>query len=262
MIFDNPSPEKQLQDRLIPGVLFVFAQAARNKSTVSFAQIDDAVVSAMVPANDQERGKMRRSLFDILAKRVLIRQGLASFSKARTVDGPQILNITQRGMALLGRRCADMLPAPDLRQDLNVSADAPRLTEKDLVIPALATLVKMHEETGLPVGMADLREGIKRMFTLSVRDLDPLDGRTDFKIDQLIRNLKSHNTLLKNGWVLNTDEGYVPSERGYAQLAEEYLGLLPSPDFSKTPAPSDEQDAIKDTQDLQSTVVRPRMRHR
>lgn len=262
MIFDNPSPEKQLQDRLIPGVLFVVAQAARSKSTVSFAQIDNAVVSAMVPADAQERGKMRRSLFEIMAKKVLIRQGLASFSKARTEGGPQIMNITQRGMALLGRRCADMLPIPDLSQDLSVSTEAPRVTEKDLVIPALATLVKMHEETGLPVNMTDLREGIKRMLTISSKDLDPLDGRTDFKIDQVIRNLRSHNTLLKNGWVLNTDEGYVPSERGYAQLAEEYLALLPSPDFSKEIDHSVEPVASTDRQNISATVVRPRMRHR
>jgi hypothetical protein len=260
MIFDNPSPDKQLQDRLIPGVLFVVAQAARNKSTVSFAQIDDAVVSAMVPADAQERGRMRRALFDIFAKKVLIRQGVASFSKARTEGGPQIMNLTQRGMALLGRRCADMLPVPDLKQDLSVSTEAPRVTEKDLVIPALATLVKMHEETGLPVNMTDLREGIKRMLTISSKDLDPLDGRTDFKIDQVIRNLRSHNTLLKNGWVLNTDEGYVPSERGYAQLAEEYLALLPSPDFSKKIEVS--ADVASDAQDLSATLVRPRMRHR
>ena len=35
----------------------------------------------------------------------------------------------------------------------------------------------------------------------SGEDMDILSGRSDPKISQIIRNLKSHDTLTKHGWV-------------------------------------------------------------
>lgn len=260
MIFQNTSPEKQLQDNIVINIIFVVAQASRNRASVSFSQIDDAVVSALAPQGDIERNRIRRTIYDVLAKKVLVHRGLASYSKARSEGGAEIMNITQRGMAMLGRRCADIIPMPDLSEEITASSDAPRISERDLVLPALATVVKVHEETGLPVDMTTLREGVKRMLNISIEDLDPLDGRRDTKIDQVIRNLRSHKTLAKEGLVHNTEDGYVPSERGYARLAEEYLSFLPSPDFSREPM--QEELSVAETHGVQETVVRPRMRHR
>lgn len=254
------SPDRQLQDELIPGILFVAAQAARTNSPLSFNQIDDALVSYMMPETPIERGRLRRQVFDILSKKVLVARGFASYSKGRGKNSPEVMNITQRGMALIGSRCAALITAPNLNEEVSATEGASRISEKDILVPALATIIKAYEETGLPVEMGTLREGVKRMLNISSEDLDPLDGRKDTKIDQVIRNLRSHNTLLKNGWVEATESGYVPTDRGYAQIAEVYLSILPSPDFS-VDNPSGTLD-VGGTSAVESKVVRPRMRHR
>lgn len=259
-MFYAQSPEKELQNKLLPATLYVVAQAARQKETVTFSQIQTAVVAAMQPGSQEDAGRMANAVADIFKKRVLVREGLATYARGLSEEDPGILNITQRGMAFLGRRCADMIPMPDLRQEISVSENGQRVTEADLVVPILALLVKMNEESGLPVKMTDLREGTKRMLEISPEDLDPLDSRSDQKIDQVLRNaMRPTRPLRKQGLVLSTDEGYVPSQKGLALLAEEYLKILPSPNFA---AMDDLASEVGIPANENVSAIRPRMRRR
>lgn len=254
MFFKTPSANiKALQENLVVPTLFVLAQAARNKETVSFAQLSDAVIKSMAPETNEDAQKMKRALFDMLGKRELVKSGLASYAKARAEGAPPILNITQRGMAVLGRRFVDMIELPNLQKELTVNPEAPRNLEQSLLMPMLVTLVKMHEEYGLPVKMGQWREGTKRILNLSPEDMGSLVNRSDTKIDQVMRNIRSHNTLRRMGWVIETKDGYIPTEKGMARVAEEFLPILPVPNFTQ----SIEADA---SAEASNTVIRPRMR--
>lgn len=255
MFFKTPSANlKAIQESLIVPTMFVMAQAARKKEAISFAQLAEAVARSQSPADDAEAKLMKRALFDMLGRHELVKRGLASHAKVRAEGAPPIVNISQRGMAMLGRRCVDLVDLPNLKQDVSVDPNAPRNLEQGLLLPMLVTLVKMHEEYGLPVKMGEWREGTKRMLNLSPEDMGPLVNRSDTKIDQVMRNIKSHNTMQKTGWVENTKDGYIPTEKGMARVAELFLSALPSPDFSKMSKLEEPQEGIA------SNVVRPRMR--
>lgn len=255
MLFNTPSANlKAIQENLIVPTMFVMAQAARKKESISFAQLAEAVVRTQSPADDGEATMIKRALYDLMGRHELVKRGLVSHAKVRAEDAPPIVNISQRGMALLGRRCVDLVDMPNLKQEISIDPNAPRNLEQGLLLPMLVTLVKMHEEYGLPVKMGEWREGTKRMLNLSPEDLGPLVNRSDTKIDQVMRNIKSHNTMQKTGWAEATQEGYIPTEKGMARVAELFLGALPSPDFSKMVQIEDAQET------LATNVVRPRMR--
>jgi hypothetical protein len=113
-------------------------------------------------------------------------------------------------------------------------------------------LAKIHNERGVPVKMGEIREGSKRFLNLSPEDLAPLKNRSDTKIDQLFRNVRSHNTFEKKGWVAISKEGMSPTERGFANLLEECLPLLPSPSFKAF--------AVEEADVDKTPSIRPRMR--
>ena len=70
-------------------------------------------------------------------------------------------------------------------------------SEPELVIPALQFI--RNNPAG--VTTTDIKEHIIATLHPSGEDMDLLQGRSDPKITQIVRNLKSHDTLTKHGWV-------------------------------------------------------------
>ena len=72
-----------------------------------------------------------------------------------------------------------------------------RYSEPEIVIPALQFI--RDNPTG--VTTSDIIAHLIATLHPSPEDMDILDGRSDPKISQIVRNLKSHNTLINPGWV-------------------------------------------------------------
>lgn len=93
------------------------------------------------------------------------------------------------------------------------------ISEAELSIPALKVLA------GAPNGAMstrELRERLKKALPLTPADCAPLVGRADTKIDQRIRNLKSHSKSPGN--IIR--EGYAKPIRGGFQITKHGRGLL------------------------------------
>lgn len=62
-------------------------------------------------------------------------------------------------------------------------------TESDVIIPVLTVLATSREGQLLT---RDVRREVRSIITLTPEDLEPLANRSDQRIDQVVRNLKSH----------------------------------------------------------------------
>ena len=92
-------------------------------------------------------------------------------------------------------------------------------TEVEVVVPVLRELNKTPSGV-LPT--RTVRERVKEALALSAEDMKPLANRSDRKIDQTIRNLKSHRKTPGNPFF----EGLIEDvERGYkiTQAGRKYL---------------------------------------
>ena len=78
-----------------------------------------------------------------------------------------------------------------------------RISEKELVLPALLLLARA-KDAGLTT--SEIIRGLRELLQPSGEDLEILAGRTDDKFSQKVRNLKSHDTLTREG-VATEDRG-------------------------------------------------------
>ena len=88
-------------------------------------------------------------------------------------------------------------------------------TEADVILPVLRILNGV--ETGsLPTG--EVRRRVRETLCLSSEDLLPLRNRPDQRIDQTIRNLKSHRLVAGNpfseGLLRDIPRGFEITEQG------------------------------------------------
>ncbi len=67
-----------------------------------------------------------------------------------------------------------------------------RITEKELIIPALSI---MNKTEGGTVSTTDLINQLTEDLKPTGEDLDILENRSDTKFSQKVRNLKSHNSF-------------------------------------------------------------------
>ncbi len=89
------------------------------------------------------------------------------------------------------------------------------ITEKELIIPALAAIYNQGNE-GLST--EELITILRKKLTPEGEDLKILEGRNDDKFSQKVRNLKSHNTLSP---FTSFDEGkYIINDNGVTYLSD------------------------------------------
>ncbi|TIX43628.1 MAG: hypothetical protein E5V36_11550 [Mesorhizobium sp.] len=73
-----------------------------------------------------------------------------------------------------------------------------RTLEYDLIMPALKILADSeHPETGMTT--AELAKKLREQIKPTAEDREPLQGRKDDRLSQVIRNLVSHRTLERRG---------------------------------------------------------------
>ncbi len=73
-----------------------------------------------------------------------------------------------------------------------------RITERDLILPALWIISKAE---GAEVSTTELQQALRKVVQPRGEDLEILEGRNDDKFSQKVRNLRSHQTLEKPGYV-------------------------------------------------------------
>ena len=74
----------------------------------------------------------------------------------------------------------------------------PRIAENELVNPALDFL---YDSPNGQASTTALRDHLASVLRPNGEDQEILDNRNDTKFDQKVRNLKSHKTLVKTGYV-------------------------------------------------------------
>ncbi len=116
------------------------------------------------------------------------------------------------------------------------------ITESDLVLPSLRALEK-HEDTGLTT--TDLLDILREEMKPEGEDLEPLEGRTDDKFSQKVRNLKSHDRLERDGVAEYINGTYHITKLGW-KFVHDFDGVDES--FSKQGFPEPEKKtALKPT---------------
>jgi len=89
------------------------------------------------------------------------------------------------------------------------------MKENDVVLPVLHVL---NEVSSGRLSTREVRERVRAAICLTADDLMPLRNRTDQRIDQIIRNLKSHRNVLGNpfneGLLHDVPRGFAITERG------------------------------------------------
>lgn len=171
-----------------------------------------------------------------LVHNTLIREGYVRTPAGQAAQHASLttpLGLTPRGERRLARQ---------VMGSFGVLRDAPsrergRALETELARPALFLLVKLGfdeaskagRELPLPVPMTELRTRLRALAPKSSEDLAPLLNRSDSKIDQVIRNMISHNTLTSPGWARREGSSMRATNEGVRQVLSQLLAHIPLP---------------------------------
>lgn len=100
-----------------------------------------------------------------------------------------------------------------------------RITEKELVLPALFVI---SEEENKQLDTSSLIKKLEILLEVDEADQMIIIGRKDSYFSQKVRNLKSHNTLIKNDYAMYSDGFFTITKEGEKYLEEnrELLKLL------------------------------------
>ena len=106
-----------------------------------------------------------------------------------------------------------------------------RISEQQLVLPALYLMTKS------PNGVITTSELISKLTTImhpTGIDAEILAGRKDTYFSQKVRNLKSHDTLVKNGYAIDYDGGFKITKIGeiYVSSNIDAINYLLTDDFN------------------------------
>lgn len=169
----------------------------------------------------------------VLVEGVLLAEGLVRAVPTQEGDHRQF-RITQKGSAELARAMVEGIGVPPSAPPRGEG----RTLEESIVKPALYTLALHEVSKGEPMSMTDLRSSLATVLPKSEEDVSGLRNRTDRRIDQIIRNLISHDTLAKRGWIRRVPEAPAREHRpqpmritrkGLAALAPSLIRALPDP---------------------------------
>jgi hypothetical protein len=230
----NPQSEVNVTDLLAPALLVLSKAHEAKMPGVTLPQMTEALRRL----NRRTPGAPTDAIdpFAATVSKLVgaMRQLGLSYEHRRTATvAPGVFVLAAKGKALL---------AKNLIGGIGFSKSAPpagqgRTLEKAIIKPALFYIALRGLETGKPVPMSDVRVNLREALPKSEGDLAILLNRKDAKIDQVIRNLISHNALVRNGWVKRTEEGLSVTNAGYAALLPDLVRSLPSPPLFDAPPP-------------------------
>ena len=92
-----------------------------------------------------------------------------------------------------------------------------RITEKELILPALHVIKNQPNEE---IRTSELINELKNLIKIDEADKGIIQGRKDSYFTQKVRNLKSHNTLVKNGYTTYTNGKFKITVEGKTYLSE------------------------------------------
>jgi hypothetical protein len=222
------------EDLKIP-TLIVLAKASQAKIPgITVSELADALESinnlsaadqAITPGDRVSR--FRRQVLNLISHNTLQSQGWISPKAPAAGQTATRYVITSEGRAQLARVAIAGIGMPSAARPA-VSATS-RTLEKSIAIPALFILANLEMDMGSPVPMSMLRKALKNILPSSPADMVILAGRTDTRLDQVIRNLISHSTLETDKWMKRTPEGMTVTNVGYGVLLDTLIGALPTP---------------------------------
>lgn len=127
-----------------------------------------------------------------------------------------------------------------------------RITERQLVLPALYILSK--SANGF-VSTSDLITELTEVMNPTGTDAAILARRTDTYFSQKVRNLKSHDTLQRQGYATNVNDGFKITARGAAYVTTniDALSYLFSEEFNY----EDVKKAIDDISEAGARTILP-----
>lgn len=191
--------------------------------------------------------RFRRQALNLLSHGTLQREGLISARQSQK-DRHQRFHITSKGRAALAQKFIATIGMPPAARPPVESSS--RTLERAIAKPALFVLASLEMTIGAPVPMTTLRTALSNVLPQSEEDRAVLKNRKDTRMDQVIRNLISHNTLTKDGWVKRTDNNALTiTPAGYSVVLDSLLRHVPTPPmFAKPVAPS-LSEAVSRTQD-------------
>lgn len=225
----DPTRPVQEKDLVFP-ILLVLAKAdAENHGPMTTFQLD-LVFRDLFEMSDEDDQivrrsvtRFRRTLDNVFSHDLLTRDKWAK----REGDG---WVITPRGRSyLLDYMLEPKDPLPN--GEMRVLTQGERVVESVVAFQMLVRLAELQKNDNTPVSTAQLRKDIKSSLPLTVSDLYPLKNRPDTKIDQIVRNVISHNTMTKSGWCTRSEKGLVITEKGKARVLDYLLEAFPAPDF-------------------------------
>lgn len=229
---------------IIKPVLLVMAHAERaGLTSLPTSQIRELVRQSVIlsesdnaPLKGRTDTRFDQIVRNLVSHKTLLNLGYVRYETPRaTQTSAAKMKMTARGRAYLATQCLSLIDAPSFADSpVNVGdAQTPRLNEQQVSIPALLLLAKLNaDRDGAPVSTTELRQALKASIVVAPEDVAPLKGRTDTKVDQVIRNLVSHGTLEREGWIQRSDKGLKVTQSGLGRLLSEFLDVLPAPDFS------------------------------
>ena len=98
--------------------------------------------------------------------------------------------------------------------------DVTRLTENNILDDFIFVLIradhfyKAKGEDDKFIPTSTIKNILKHHLPLTEEDIKPLKNRKDTKVDQVIRNLASHDTPVKRGYATRNKDGWQVSEKG------------------------------------------------
>jgi len=126
-------------------------------------------------------------------------------------------------------------------------------TESDIVIPAIKALRVLRNQNDF-VATAALIKKLTATLDLNAYDNEMLPSDNTPRIERIIRNLKSHKTLLNMGMVTHVDKGFILTEKGKKLPDVELRNELV--EYAKTPgAFSSPSNGLTNEKALQKVLV-------
>ena len=218
--------EQAVQEKdLVFPILLLLAEASQNKhgpvttyqmytafkNTFAMSPTDNEVVRS-----DRNLTRFKRTLQNVFSHDLLTRDKWIE----RNGEGWEI---TPRGRAHLLDLITPLHETAPTPGQMNVVEKGDRVIEGMVAIQILSRLADLQKDNQTPVTLTQLRREVKSMLPLTVADLHPLKNRSDTRIDQVIRNVISHNTLTKDGWCTRSEKGLVITDKGKAHLLDYVL---------------------------------------
>jgi hypothetical protein len=246
----------QKSDLIVPVLLIMAKAELMGHPSITTHDLRVALKDIVVPSGEDlektpgdDVSRIDRSVRNLISHNDLVNLGLVKVGKAKSGTSRATLSLTTKGRDYLLNK---WISSVDLKnENIIVSEESPRQGfESNIASLALIVVASLEAETGKPVSTTDLREAIKvALPTVHPDDLKPKNENQPWEtpLDRAVRNLISHNTLSKKGFIKRVDKGIKLTAAGRKEVLSSFLDLVPDLPSSLL---EDSDNACKEKQKL------------